>query len=154
MKSVESHSLSQKPETQKAKKEREKQEAIATLLSYIKPGQRVYTVLRRVGSSGMSRSISVVIPTKNKNRDETYLGITCLDHLVAIALGYTRDRKWDGLKVSGAGMDMGFHLVYSLGRTLFPNGGDLKFSRRKGQEERLGNKTETDGGYLLQHEWI
>jgi hypothetical protein len=41
----------------------------------------------------------------------------------------------DGYKVGGCGMDMGFHLVYTLASVLFP-------------EDR---KT---GGYKLNHEWI
>ena len=30
-------------------------------------------------------------------------------------------RDGSGVRVSGAGMDMGFHLVYSLGRAVWPD---------------------------------
>lgn len=63
-------------------------------------------------------------------------------------------RSGNGSKVSGCGMDMGFALVYDLGRRLWPEGGSVKKSQRRHQEERLGNKVETDGGYLLRHEWM
>jgi len=40
----------------------------------------------------------------------------------AKVLGWTYNRKHDAIKTEGCGMDMGFHLVYSLSRRLFPEG--------------------------------
>ena len=37
-------------------------------------------------------------------------------------LGYRRSDKTGGLRVSGCGMDMGFHVVYNLGYVLWPDG--------------------------------
>lgn len=52
----------------------------------------------------------------------------------------------DGIGVSGCGMDMHFHTVYTLARYLFPKGFKTK-ARGKTTEER-------DGGYALKHSSI
>jgi hypothetical protein len=46
-----------------------------------------------------------------------------------------------GITVGGGGMDMGFHLVYNLGRVLWPFG-----------FKRAGKRC--DGGYALRQEWL
>jgi hypothetical protein len=56
----------------------------------------------------MQRSISVVL------NDED------LSYWVARATGEKIDQTNGGVKVGGCGMDMGFHLVYNLSRTLYP----------------------------------
>jgi len=43
----------------------------------------------------------------------------------------------------------GFHLIYSLGQTLFPKGDGKTIIGRNGD-----TKPENDGGYLLKHEWL
>ena len=140
-----------------------KQEAIAQLREWIKPGDTVYTVLRHKSRSGMQRTISVVMDAPM--RDRTYL--------VGIALGYSFDDKRNGLRVTGCGMDMGFELVYNLGRVLFPDGfstaGDsavVPASRAdaarliaEGWTFTRGRNGDTsgwdnDGGYALTHRWI
>ena len=85
----------------------ERDEAIGELREIFKPGERVTTLLRHVSRSGMQRSISVLH------------GDTDVSYLVATALGDRVD-KWGGVVVPGCGMDMGFHLVYALSRTIYP----------------------------------
>ena len=88
----------------------------------------VYTILRRVSSSGMTRHISLKIAQGGEIYDITYN--------VALALG-EKLHSVDGfntLKVNGAGMDMGFHLVYNLSSVLFA-----------GQER---------AGYVLKQGWL
>lgn len=92
----------------------EHNEALEELRKILKPGTTVRTILRRVSSSGMSRSISAVVHTKDGIRD--------LDWLINKAGIFKFDRKHDGLQLGGCGMDMGFYLVYSLSRSLYPNG--------------------------------
>lgn len=89
-----------------------KAEAIAQLREWIKPGDTVYTVLRHVSRSGMQRIIGVVMDAPMLDR--TYL--------VGVALGYSFDDNRNGLRVTGCGTDMGFEVVYNLGRVLFPDG--------------------------------
>ena len=93
----------------------EAQEARTELRRLLPPGTTVYTVLRHVSSSGMYRAISLVIPTRD--------GIHNLDYLIKRAdLGYKIDRNHGGLAAGGAGMDMGFGLVYGLSRSLYSKG--------------------------------
>lgn len=114
----------------------QKEQAKKHLRKLLKPGQTVYTILRHRSASGMSRSISLVIPTKD--------GIQSLDYWIAQAQGESTDQKNGGLKVSGCGMDMGFYLVYNLGRMLYPQG------VKKGR----GEQPDKDGGYALNHQWL
>ncbi len=133
----------------------ERDEAIETLRKLLKPGDTVHTILRHVSRSGMSRSISCVIQGDD--------GPNCIDWLVARSQGRTFDRTNGGLKVGGCGMDMGFHIVYGLSRTLFqdrfPCAGKNCPSndhanppypkRRKGSPRQ-----HSDGGYALNHRWL
>ena len=98
-------------ETQAAKVERE--EARAKLREWIKPGDTVHTILRHVSRSGMQREIGIVLLKDGTDLHPNYL--------IGKALG-ERIGKRDGIIVGGCGMDMGFHIVYSLGRTLWPDG--------------------------------
>jgi hypothetical protein len=102
------------------KKQSAKLEAIEKLRGWIKPGDTVYTILDNVSRSGMSRAIRVVVPY---TRDDG-----TIDHLHPnYAVGTALDRKhWkrngheqDALVIGGAGMDMGFALVYELSEKLY-----------------------------------
>jgi hypothetical protein len=99
----------------------------------------LYTVLRHVSKSGMTRPISVLIQTKE--------GISRLDYWVANALGYRIARDNNGLKVQGCGMGMGYDLVQSIGMTIYPKGTKKPHSTRNG-------KPDTHGGYALSHSWL
>ena len=134
-----------------------KAEAKATALeylhSYLKPGQTVYVILRHASKSGMSRSISAVIPTISK---EGKPGIYDITHLVAQACDLTMDTHHNGVKIGGTGMDMGFALVYDLSRTMWPSGfdciGDGCPSNDHSNHEN--NAHHVDGGYALRKSWL
>ena len=111
--------------TKKAGIEARKRQAIEQLKNILSEGDTVYTVLRHCSASGMSRRIDLYIFRDNQKH--------YLTGLFAHAMGEKAPE--DGYKVGGCGMDMGFHLVYTLSSVLFP-------------EDR---KT---GGYKLNHEWI
>ena len=105
----------------------------------VKPGSTVYTILRHVSASGMSRVIDLVVIHK---------GEPCrISHAAAALISYNLDPKHDGLKVGGAGMDMGFHVVYSLSSRLWPKGTPKAHSMRNGEPDR-------DGGYALKQRWL
>jgi hypothetical protein len=113
------------------------------LLDILKPGDTVYCVLRHVSRSGMRREISLF--TKD---------MRCIDGLAARALGY-RIGKRGGLVVTGCGMDMGFHLVYNLGWSLFPQGFvPADAGRAYGRNGQDAKVLDTDGGYALNSTWI
>ena len=110
----------------------------AELRALLTPGDKVYCILRSVSSSGTSRSISLYVKNDGDLRS--------IDSLSADALGYKLAKK-EGLLVSGCGMDMGFHLVYSLGCAVWPDGTGVPHGVRNGQPD-------TTGGYALKHVWL
>ena len=107
------------------------------LRKILKPKSTVYTVLRSVSKSGMSREISAYTMHKGTLRN--------LDYLVSDAIGHTVGHQ--GIKMSGCGMDMGFALVYSLGAALWPKGTAKPHSQRNGEPDRTG-------GYALKQQWL
>ena len=136
-------------------------EAIARLRKILKPGMTVYTVLRHRARSGMSRSISLVIPERadvypcypngeidyDAKPKRTGLEVNSIDYWAARARGYLIDDKHGGLRTQGCGMDMGFALVYNLGATLWPKGTPKPHGRRNGEPDSAG-------GYALKHRWL
>lgn len=96
----------------------ERDEARNVLLGFLEGKDRptVWTEVRHVSKSGMSRDLSAFIVSNGEIVNVTYY--------VAKALGYAvKDR--DGRRVvtvKGAGMDMGFALVYELSSVLFNDG--------------------------------
>lgn len=111
----------------------QQQEAIEDLRERLTPGQDIYVVQRSVSRSGMSRRVDLFyISTRTYGPD-----------LVRFTWSAARALNWPlndvGLRVDGAGMDMHFHTVYSLGRKLWPDG--------TGWDTSLPAKR--DGGYAL-----
>lgn len=95
---------------------------------YISEGATVYTTIRTVSSSGMTRHISLFVARDSEITDITYLAAGVLGESLYERQGHRT------IKVNGCGMDMGFHLVYSLSSVLFA-GVDR-------------------AGYVLNHRWI
>jgi hypothetical protein len=143
----------------------ERDESIRNLRGMLKPGMTVYTILRHCSASGMLRVIDLVIPVKEytdvypklddgktdwdakPKRKYTGMGFRTLSWNAARAMNDTFDRQREGIKVSGCGMDMGFHLVYNLGATLWPKGTKKPHSSRNGEPD-------TSGGYALKQRWL
>jgi hypothetical protein len=127
-------------------------QACADLRELIKPGDTVYTILRHVSSSGMSRRISVLITQVEERTDANGKRkrvpiIRDISGYVSTAIDYPQHDGTGALVVGGCGMDMGFHVVYSLGRTLWPEGTKRPHRTRNGEPDR-------DGGYALRHSWV
>jgi len=91
-----------------------KQEAAQELGNILKDikADTIYTVIRHVSPSGMSREISVRMIDAGR--------IISLDWLVSNALGI-KIGKHNGLVVKGCGMDMGFHLVEKINHWFSPS---------------------------------
>jgi hypothetical protein len=137
----------------KIAKEDAKQHAIDSLKSQLKPGQTIYITLCEVSSSGMSRTMDLFVIDKRKDQDsgKMFHYPRNITHYIADALDYPyTDRQT--IRVGGCGMDMGFHVVYSLGRALYPNG----FKLAKNQFGRNGDQSgfDKDGGYAFKHSWM
>lgn len=134
-------------------KETARQDALRNLRQYIKPGQKVYTELLHRSASGMMRVVGCYIVSKGE--------ICNISGMVARGLGWPFDGKRNGVRVSGCGMDIGYHVVYSLGYALFPKGWRCKgetccsnehsFGSNKPCDGRMRHK---DGGYALRHSWL
>lgn len=92
----------------------EKKIAIDRIREILQPGDKVYCILRHRSASGMTRVIEFIAIKDNAPRR--------LSGYISDALGMPYNRKHDGVTVRGCGMDMGFHVVYNLGRALFPDG--------------------------------
>lgn len=117
----------------------EKEAAIRELKKKLKPGDDVYTIVRHVARSGMSRSIDLYIARKRE--------IISITWLVSKALEENIDRNHGGIRIAGCGMDMGFALVYDMGRVMWPKGTRKPHGTRNGVPD-------TDGGYALKQRWL
>ncbi len=92
-----------------------KQEAIERLREWIADGETVYTSLVDVSRSGISRKIKVILLKVGEDGQPYPL---FPNYAVSQALGWAQDSRSDAIKVRGCGMDMGFHLVYTLGQVI------------------------------------
>ena len=138
-------------------------------LAFLKPGDVIQTKDLHVSRSGMTREIGVYVARVS---DDGQPYVDDLSWPVAVLTG-NRISDRDGVIVGGAGMDMGFHLVYSLGRALYPKGvpctgsnGWTKSGRRSklsacrsndhfnGDRAYSKSKTHRDGGYAFRQEWL
>lgn len=117
----------------------EKQESLDMLRSWIKKGDTIHTKLNYVSKSGMTRHISVRHLKKSNNPDRE-VNVLNYDYHVARVLEIPEAPNFRGVKVGGCGMDMGFHLVYSLSHALFKD-------EPRGEGER-------DVGYWIKQEWL
>lgn len=94
-------------------------------------------------------------------------GFRWLSYRAAAILGNTMGH--DAVRVGGAGMDMGFHLVYTLSRTLYPDGFDCvglyqdnrtdgprcpSNDHSNGLRDYGPSIRHEDGGYALRQRWL
>ena len=117
----------------------EKQEALEMLKEWIKKGDTLHTIVRHVSRSGMMRHISVK-HLKATDNPERPVNVSNYDYHIARVLDLPEAPNYQGVKIGGCGMDMGFHLVYSLSRALFKD-------EPKGESDR-------DHGYWINQEWL
>ncbi len=144
----------------KSEREKQKTEAVDYLRSILPVGSTVYTVLTNCSRSGMSRTIKCLV-TRDAAGSVASDDIADISRRVACALNLRIAKHDGGIIVSGCGMDMGFHVVYELAATIFPDGalciGDdtcpSNDHRNSGNFSLLDGK-HTDGGYGLRHKWL
>ena len=117
----------------------EKQEALERLKEWIKKGDTLHTTVRHVSRSGMMRHISVK-HLKATDNPERPVNVSNYDYHIARVLDLPEAPNYQGVKIGGCGMDMGFHLVYILSRALFKD-------EPKGESDR-------DHGYWINQEWL
>ena len=124
----------------------------------LRPGTRIYSRLRHVSRSGMTRAISFYVRTTGG----AYVNI---DDAIAAETGFKFNARHGGLTVTGAGMDMGFHVVYSLGMHVFGRDGySCPGTDGRGRAARCPSNAHTNGaplrrgarhrdGYYFEHSW-
>lgn len=112
-------------------------ETLERLRTWLPKGATAYTILDHVSRSGMSRRIRVVVPlidgtyrqsihpqsrkmTDYVERQSIRIDFIHPNHAIAEVLG--RRVKDDAIICHGAGMDMGFELVYALSLKLYGDG--------------------------------
>lgn len=104
-------------------------ELMNDLRAWMPKGSTVYTILRSRARSGMSRVISPVVlqpKTYDSGCDVKWEAEPIFpEYKVAQLLGLGLDKN-QGIKIQGCGMDMGFHLVYTLASILYDDGNALK----------------------------
>jgi hypothetical protein len=129
----------------------EQEEARQRLREWIKPGDTIWTTVRHVSQSGMTRDISCYLIEENEPR--------WLSWLVAKACGYRFNRKHDAVRIGGCGMDMGFAIVYDLSRVLFADGFECIGQGCPSNDHSNGDRDysphhHSDPGYALTQRWI
>lgn len=110
-----------------------KEDAKQFLLNLFKDDQNItlYTILKHVSTSGMMRHIDVIYIKDNQPINLNYY-IEKLG-LFKRAKSYAT-KNADSLRVSGCGMDMGYHVVYTLSAVLY------------GYQNK--------GAYKINHKWL
>ena len=116
-----------------------REEAIRQLKENIRPNDTLYTQLEHVTKSGMTRFIKVRQIKDDYPFDWTYIAAKALD--------WKYSDRYYAIKVGGCGMDMGFHLIYSLGQVLWPDGTPEPHGRRNGEPDSCG-------GYAIKQRWL
>lgn len=133
--------------TKKAKKAADLDEVKRSLKLLLMPSNEVYAIVKRVARSGMSRRIAILVVHGQEIRN--------ISGYVATLLGL----RWndDGsVTISGAGMDMGFHIVYTMSRMLWPDGFQCPGELCRSNDHSNGDRSYAphrhgDGGYALVH---
>lgn len=139
-------------------------EAITELRGLLPVGTTVGTILRHVSASGMTRHISPVLVQDGNVRDLTWN---------VVKAGIAKESaRYQGVTLGGAGMDMGFALVYSISRTVYRDGFDCIGEDCPSNDHSNTRPTEgqswaearaagyapgthhSDGGYALNQRWI
>lgn len=139
----------------------EREAALARLRGWVRPGDTLRTILRHRSASGMTRWISVIQPFV---RHEGTVGFRELSWHAAKVIGRSvNSRNHEGVECGGAGMDMGFELVYRLSYELFPDGfhcigagcpSNDHMNNRWDPALIGGRIHHNDGGYALRQEWL
>lgn len=123
----------------------EVEEALQDLKRMLPVGTKIYTRVMAVAKSGMSRTMKTYYVNRGGE-------IVALNWYICLVMGEPM-QKDGSIRVHGCGMDMGFHLVYSLSRRLFPDGFAVKDQRHaESLGETVGSKQ--DGGYALKQVWL
>lgn len=108
-----------------AQKREQRAEAIEQLKALCPPGTTVYTIVHTAAASGASRTMTAFVIELNQfdNKPRPYK----INHLLwKIGAGTRTDDLT--VRVQGGGMDMGFALVDTIARALYPQDAEARRS--------------------------
>lgn len=88
------------------------------VIAKLQPGDTLWTTVRHIAPSGMSRVIDLYIIRENEPLRISWSTAELLQRRYS--------ERYEGVTCQGSGMDMGFELVYSLSQKLFGDGYALK----------------------------
>jgi len=128
----------------------DRQGILEDMRELLSPGDVVYTKVLHVSQSGMYRVIDLYVIRNNEPRRISW-------PVGRLLQGY--DRRHEGARASGCGMDMGFALVYDLSSRLFPDGFECIGEHCPADDHVNMRRGETpthhrDGGYALIQRWL
>ena len=135
-------------------------QALERLRAAIEPGDTLYTVLRHRAPSGMSRAVDVYAIRPDPERGPRAVHRYWLSYWIAAAGIGRWSERYEAVTIGGCGMDVGFEIVYSLGRILWPDGGPCtgpachSNDHSNGDRDYTPGRIHSDGGYTLRQEWI
>ena len=124
------------------KKEQIKQEKTKALreLKRLCKGRRIYARVNCVSRSGMSREITFRVLKNNR--------LWNITGLIQKVTNYSWGRSWDGIRVSGCGMDMIFDTLYVV-NSIGIKYGVVKKSKTKTDHENRYNGIVNTNYYSL-----
>lgn len=126
-------------------KQQEQEEAISRLREWCPPGTTIYCILRHITKSGETRVIDFKVITPEE--------VMHIGYNVALALGWSYDRKHDGVKVYAVGMDAGHHAVHTLSYRL--HGYDnVNITEEVRGKPVVPTKDKYKAGYSLICKWL
>lgn len=127
--------------SEKRERETEAREALRRLCP---PGTTVYGIVRSVSRSGMSRTIDFYSVDKDDG------SMVYLTGYFSAVTGWSRNDR-GALRVSGCGMDMIFHAVYTAARCTW-RGDDAQASIEAARKAGLPvGSSDSDPGYVWRH---
>jgi|7_EtaG_2_1085326.scaffolds.fasta_scaffold91805_2 hypothetical protein len=138
-------------ESQKLNAIIERYNQILRLRKLIKPGDTIYTTLDHVSASGMMRHITAHVIKKNRP--------IMLNYAISVITDTPMTDR-GSLKIGGCGMDMGFHVVYSLSYCLYRYGvkctgpGCNSNDHNNGDQDYTTPRNHGDGGYAINQSWL
>lgn len=126
-------------------KQLELEEAIGRLRGWCPPGTTIYCILRHVTKSKETRVIDFKVIT---NGEVLHIG-----YYVALAIGWSYDQRYEGVRVYAVGMDAAHHAVHTLSYRL--HGYDnLNISPSERGANVIPTKSKYRSGYSLIPQWL
>jgi hypothetical protein len=139
----------------------DKADALRTLRRNLVPGDTVYTVLRKYDKRTGNKVISLLALARCDVGPHAQPELWNISGLVSRLTGWKLgNTDMTGIKKDALGMDAGFHLVYTLGRFIWPDGYPCPGERVCVWNEHGGSDAQPYGGvhpetgYVLRHRWI